>query len=165
MILETGQRGILVGQTGSGKTQNAIFQLRHAKQWPVIVFDTKIEDDFLGLPEGNEKIALLESLPEFIKYAGQKKKDMHDYIIVRPGINELQDFDVIDNYNLVSYHKFGPAFFYYDELYNWHNRGVAGNGLLAMMTRGRSKGKTMLGSTQRPAWISRFCFTEAQRTV
>lgn len=42
-------------------------------------------------------------------------------------------------------------------------QGRAGSGLIALLTRGRSKGISVLMSTQRPAWLSRFCFTEAQK--
>src|SRR5574337_184117 len=34
-------------------------------------------------------------------------------------------------------------------------------GLTAYLTRGRERGQSFLGQTQRPAWISRFIFSEA----
>ena len=163
MLLETGQRGLLVGQTGSGKTQDAIFQLRNAKQWPVFIFDTKIEDDFFGLPEGEETLDLIEGYDEWEAYSKKPKKDFADYVLVRPLANEIQDFDILDKYTSLAYNKFGSGLFYFDEIYNWHNAGRAGNGLLGLLTRGRSKGKTVLMATQRPSWVSRFCITEVQK--
>ena len=163
LLLERGERGLLVGQTGSGKTQDAIFQLRHAKQWPVIILDTKIEDAFFGLPEDDDTIDLIQSFDELEKYAKQNRKHFADYILVRPSIDETQDMEVLDNYCRLLYNKFGACFIYFDELYNWHNGGRCTNGMIGLYTRGRSKGKTVLGATQRPAWISRFCLTESQK--
>lgn len=163
LFLDRGERGLLVGQTGSGKTQNAIFQLRNAPVFPVIVFDTKIEDAFFGLPEGDETIDLIESVADFEKYSRQKREKMADYILVRPNINEVQDFDILDEYCRIAYDEFGACTVYYDELYNWHNRGIPVNNFVGLLTRGRSRGKSVLQSTQRPGWISRFCFTESQK--
>jgi hypothetical protein len=164
LFLDKGERGLLVGQTGSGKTQNAIFQLRNSPVFPVIVFDTKIEDAFFGLPEGeDETIDLIESLPDFEKYAKQKGDKMADYILVRPNIHEVQDFAILDEYCRIAYEQFGACTVYFDELYNWHNRGIPVNNFVGLLTRGRSRGKTVLQSTQRPGWISRFCFTESQK--
>lgn len=163
LLLDKGERGLLIGQTGSGKSQNAIFQLRNAKVWPIIIFDTKIEDAFFGVPDDSESLEVIESLSDFEKHSKLPRNKMPDFTLVRPGIDEMQDFELLDAYSGIAYHKFGPVFLYYDELYNWHNNGRAGNNMLALLTRGRSKGKTWLGSTQRPCFISRFCFTESQK--
>lgn len=48
-----------------------------------------------------------------------------------------------------------------DELYTLHNGGRAGPGLLGWITRGREKQQSFVGLTQRPAWISQFCFSES----
>lgn len=158
-----GERVLLVGQTGSGKTQDALFMLRHAPVYPVIIFDTKIEDAFFGLPEGDETIDLVESLDDLKRYAKQSPRQWADYILVRPASFELQDFDVLNDYCGLVYHSFGACTIYFDEAYNWHLRGTAPHNLIGLLTRGRSKGKTVIIATQRPSWISRFCFTEAQK--
>lgn len=163
LFLEKGERGLLVGQTGSGKTANALFQLRHAPVFPVIVFDTKIEDAFFGLPENGESIDLIESIEAFKKYARQPKAKMAHYILVRPNMDEVQDYDILNQYCLCAYDDFGSCTVYFDELYNWHNRGIPTNAFVGLLTRGRSRGKSILQSTQRPGWISRFCFTESQK--
>lgn len=163
MFLENGERGLLIGQTGSGKTQNAIFQLRHAKQWPVIIFDTKIEDEFFGIPEGDQSMDLVEGIDQFEAYSKKARKDYADFILVRPLTNELQDFETLDKYSGIVYEKFGKCFIYYDEIFNWHNRGSIGNNLLGLLTRGRSKGKTVLMASQRPSWISRFVISESKK--
>ena len=163
MLLEKGKRGLLVGQTGSGKTQNALFQLRESRVWPIIIFDTKIEPAFFDLPVKGDSIDVVESFSDFEKQSKLRRNERPDFLIVRPSITESQDPEQMDQYTQLAYHKFGSGLFYYDEIYNWHNNGQAGPGLIGMLTRGRSKGKTVLMATQRPSWISRFCITEAQR--
>lgn len=163
MLLEKGERGLLVGQTGSGKTQNALFQLRESRVWPIIIFDTKIEDAFLDLPVKGDSIDMVESFAEFEKHSKLRRNERPDYLIVRPSIAEAQSPELMDEYTQLAYNKFGSGLFYYDEIYNWHNNGQAGPGLIGLLTRGRSKGKTVLMATQRPSWISRFCITESQK--
>lgn len=48
-----------------------------------------------------------------------------------------------------------------DELYTMHSRGQSGPGLLGWLTRGREYRQSFLGLTQRPKWISLFCFSES----
>lgn len=163
MLLERGQRGLLVGQTGSGKTQNSLFQLRNSRVWPITIFDTKIEDSFISLPQDDDSFLLVESLKDYIEASKRKRDERPDYLLVRPNMDEIGDFGILDEYTRLAYEKFGAGLFYFDEIYNWHNKGQAGNGLIGLLTRGRSKGKTVLMATQRPSWISRFCLTEAQR--
>jgi len=162
-FLKKGERGLLVGQTGSGKTQNALFHLRNPALFPVIMLDTKIEPAFFSVPDESDSFEVIENLKDFHDLSKRKKKEVPDYTLVRPSINEMQDPDALDTYNEILYHKFGPAFIYYDELYQWHNQGKPGNNFLGLLTRGRAKGKTVLMATQRPSWISRFCFTEANK--
>jgi hypothetical protein len=163
LFLKRSERGLLVGQTGSGKTANALFQLSNAPVYPVIIFDTKIEDAFFGLPKGDEKLDLVESLADLKKYSQQSSKQWADYILVRPHVDELLDYPILDAYCRLVYNQFGSCTIYFDELYHWHNRGIPTNGFVGLLTRGRSKGKAVLQSTQRPGWISRFCFTESQK--
>lgn len=163
MLLEKGQRGLIVGQTGSGKSQNALFQLRNSRVWPVVIFDTKIEDEFLGLPDAGDTLELTNNFGEFKELSKRRRDERPTFTVVRPALDELTDFEALDAYTRLAYDKFGSGMFYFDEIYNWHNRGQAGNGLIGLLTRGRSKGKTVLMATQRPSWISRFCLTEAQK--
>lgn len=163
ILLKAGERGLLVGQTGSGKTGNAIFQLQHAPVFPVIVFDTKIEDAFFGLPEGDESIDLIQSFADLKKYSEKAAEHWADYILVRPADFELMDRDILDAYCKLVYNRFGRCTIYFDEMYNWHANGQPLASFVGLLTRGRSRGKTVLQASQRPAWISRFCFTESQK--
>lgn len=162
-FLNIGERGLLVGQTGSGKSMNGIYQLRSTKQRPVIIFDTKIDDAFLNLPNEGEKLEVVESLPDFQKLAKKSPEDWPDFIVVRPSEDEAQNQTLLDQYTYTVYNNFGKPFVYYDEIYSWHDNGRPGSGLMALLTRGRSRGKTTLMATQRPSWISRFCLTESQK--
>lgn len=163
ILLESGQRGLLVGQTGSGKSQNAMWQLRNSPHFPIIIFDTKIEPEFFGLPQGEEKIVVIESFEELEKLSKKLRREMPEYILVRPAIDEVTNFEILDAYCRLVFAKFGRCMIYFDELYSWHDRGRPTNGMVGLYTRGRSKGKTVLGATQRPSWISRFCMTESQK--
>lgn len=163
LLLDEGQRGFIVGQTGSGKTQDAIFHLRNTPHWPIVIFDTKIEDDFFGVPAKEDTFQLIENVSDFEYASKQKRKDMHDYYLVRPSMNEITDVDALNQYTEITYYNFGPVYSYFDEAYNWHNNGKCGPGLIALLTRGRSKKKTTMLASQRPMWVSRFCLTETQK--
>jgi hypothetical protein len=162
-FLKKGERGLLIGQTGSGKSENAIFHLHHAPVFPVIMFDTKIEDNLFKVQQKNDTLEVCNSYDEFLKVSKLNKKEMPDYILVRPEVHEVNEPELLDKYLNLVYHSFGACYYYLDETYNWHVRGQCGAGLLGLLTRGRSKGKTGLMATQRPSWISRFCFTESQK--
>ncbi|MHB8387514.1 MAG: hypothetical protein ACYDAO_09370 [Thermoplasmataceae archaeon] len=161
--MKKGERGLLVGRTGSGKTQNAVFQMRHSVVSPVIILDTKIENAFFGLPEEDEKLDLIESIDDFKSMSKRPKKDLPEYILVRPEKEVIQNSELQDEYCNLLYHKFSSCFIYFDELYNWHKTGRTGDELIGLLTRGRSRGKTVLMSSQRPALISRFCVSETDK--
>lgn len=162
-LLNEGERGLLVGMTGSGKTQNGLFHLRNTDIGPAIIFDTKIDNGFHRLPEGRETMTLIRSLEEYEKYAKRQRREIDDFVLVRPSNFEMNSQELLDEYCRLSYQRFGPALFFFDELYNWHVSPQGGPWFRAMLTRGRSKKKTVLAGTQRPAHISRFCLTEAQK--
>lgn len=162
-FLKRGERGLLVGQTGSGKSENAIFHLKNAPVFPVIMYDTKIEDNLFKAAESDDILEVANNFKDFFDLSKLTKREMPDYILVRPEPHELIDVDELDKYMQLAYDAFGASYHYLDETYNWHNNGKSGAGLLGMLTRGRSKGKTLLMASQRPSWISRFCFTESQK--
>lgn len=163
ILLDVGNRGLLVGKTGSGKSQNAMFHLRHTDIWPKIIFDTKIEDFFFSVPEEHEDMEVANSMDELRAIAKRPAKHQPDYVLVRPSADEVQAFEPMDAYSQFVYNNFGKCFIYYDELTNWHRGNLPGAGLINILTRGRSRGKTTLMASQRPAWISRSCLTEADK--
>lgn len=163
MFLKKGERGLLVGKTGSGKSQNGYFHCVNACVWPVIIFDTKIEDAFFSLPQDDEDLDLIEGSDAFESYAKKAKKDMADFILVRPTAEEFQSPELMDKYLEVAYHKFGACYIFIDEVKNFHKGINPVPNLLNLLTRGRSKGKTTMMGNQRPAGISRSCLTETDR--
>lgn len=164
MHLKKGERGLLVGKTGSGKTQNGLFQLMNTELWPRIIFDTKIEDAFFSVPQNGETMEMFAGLEEFESYAKKSKaKDWPDYILVRPLGHEYVDPEILDEYMRVIYERFGACFIFIDEVVNLHKNGRALPHLMNVLCRGRSRGKTTLMGSQRPAYISRSCLTETDR--
>lgn len=161
ILLERGQRGIIIGQTGSGKTMGAIWHMQHVPVTPIVIMDTKDEPAFdkIGI---DEDTAIYNSLEEFEK-EWFKKKRQPVYSIVRPDPAEISEPLEMDGTLFKMVQGGRGCFLYIDEAYQWHVQGRAGAGLTGILTRGRSKGITTLLSTQRPAWLSRFCFSEAQK--
>lgn len=164
MFLEKGQRGLLLGKTGSGKTQDALFQLRNVPVWPAVIIDTKIEDAFFSLrdPDNPRNLDVADNFEQFERFTKLPKKDMPDYILVRPEAWEVNSPEM-DKYLQLLYRKFGPVFIYIDEVFNSHVNGRPVPGLMELLGRGRSKGKTVLSGNQRPSHISRSLFTECDK--
>lgn len=160
ILLDPGQRGIIIGQTGSGKTLGAIWHMQQAPFDNVIVLDTKGEPNFNKLARDDETINFYNSAAAF---SSALKKPLANFSIVRPEPNELIDLDYLDSVLMDIYNRGRECLVYVDEAYQWHINGRAGAGLTGLLTRGRSKGISTLLSTQRPAWISRFCFSESQK--
>lgn len=161
ILLERGQRGIIIGQTGSGKTVGAIWHMQHVPVTPIVIMDTKGEPAFDKIAL-DEELQVYDSLAEF-ELAWFKKKRQPIYSIVRPDMSELAHPALMDETLARMAQSSRAHFLYIDEAYQWHVQGRAGAGLTGILTRGRSRGITTLLSTQRPAWISRFCFSEAQK--
>lgn len=163
LLVKPGERGVIIGQTGSGKTRGAMYMLQMSEQWPIVVFDTKGEPAFQSLKlYEDESSETYETGESFIRQF--HKKSQPDYTIVRPSAEEMEfPLEGLDSI-LKSMMKIKRScLIYIDEAYQFHHNGRAGAGLLGVLTRGRSAGISLLLSTQRPAWISRFCFSESQR--
>lgn len=163
LFLKRGERGVIIGASGSGKTKGAIWHLRNTALSPVIVFDTKGED-FAVLPRefDGEREQVLD-VDTRAQFDALRLDELPEYVIVRPSPRELADPDALDGYLQAVYERFRPAFVYIDEAYQFHRGANAGPGFVGLLTRGRSHGITTLVGSQRPAWLSRFAFTEAVR--
>jgi len=152
---------VLCGQTGSGKTWGAIFQLQHSPQDCVIVLDTKGEPAFNTLAVDDETHEFYNDGDSFARAV--RSHDRPNYMIVRPSADEIAEPLEMDSILQNIYNARQPCLTYIDEAYQWHVAGRAGAGLTGLLTRGRSMGISTLLATQRPAWISRFCFSESQK--
>lgn len=156
LIPESGERALIVGQTGSGKTAFAVWLLFRIPYAPIILYDTKDEAKFDKLP--NSRIV------ETIKQMHEAYEDISlDYIVVRPPVEILGNPDQLDEYLFFHYNHMRHSVAYIDEAYTFHANGRPYKGLIALLSRGRSRGITTIISSQRPAMLSRLAITEAQK--
>lgn len=153
-----GEKLLIVGQNGSGKTGFASWVLERMPTSPTIIYDTKDEPKFAAL----KKSRIVTTWDEVIEAADDGESD---FIVFRPPLADLNDPDQLDSYLLAHYEMFPQVPAYIDEAYSFHKNSREGPGLTALFTRGRSRGITTIISSQRPARISRFCITEAQRVA
>lgn len=155
-IPQSGERALIVGQTGSGKTAFATWLIMRIPIAPIILYDTKEEEKF---PKLSNSI-IVESMDGVKKHYDDPQVD---YIVLRPPVEMLSKPTELDDYLMYHYTHFRHSVAYIDEAYTFHNHGRAGPGLVALFTRGRSRGITTIISTQRPVMVSRFAITEAQK--
>lgn len=142
------KRLAIVGSTGSGKTRAGIWHLGN-QDWgdekkgrPWIIFDFK----------GDDLIARLPATEIPVNSKPPKKPGLY---VVRP-IPERDDGYVTELlWKIWAQEETG---IFLDEGYMVGNRNAALN---ACLTQGRSKRIQMIVLSQRPAWMSRFVFSEA----
>lgn len=150
-----GERALSIGQTGSGKTTFNRWLLERLPETPVIIYDTKHDSKFDELK--NNRVA--ESMAQIHEALDDVSVD---YVIVRPPPMVTANPVLLDR--ILQYHEenWRGVDAYLDELYHFHKGAYAGPGLNGLYTRGRSRGITTIGSTQRPANVSGFVFSETQ---
>lgn len=137
------QRVSIVGRTGSGKTQFGAWLLSHAPfdRQPYVIIDYK-GDQLLNDIENVREISLKET---------PKKPGLY---ITRPAPD---DEEGIENFLLKIWERERVGL-YFDEAYMIPKNSAA---FSAILTQGRSKKIPSIILTQRPSWINRFVFSEA----
>lgn len=153
---DRGERALIVGQTGSGKTAFCVWMMMRIPYAPIIIYDTKDETKFQRLPDSKIVVTMQEVAEAY-------DDEELDYIIVQPPVELLGKPDLLDDYLWFHYQHLRDSVCYIDEATTFHNNGRAYKGLIALLSRGRSRGITTIVSTQRPQGISRLCITEAQK--
>jgi hypothetical protein len=138
------QRITVIGKTGSGKTQGAVWLLskRSYDTRPWIIFDYKYETLLNAIP-GTREIAVSAKLP---KHPG--------LYIVHPTPADAEGVEAM-MWEIWQREHIG---LYIDEGYMISPRSPA---YQAILTQGRSKSIPVIMLTQRPAWVTRFAFSEA----
>ena len=139
------QRLLEIGRTGSGKTTASLYILA-MKNWektPWVIFDTKGDPDIakLGRMDGTKIIKLNDKI------------GANGLYIVRPLPNESDESDEF----LWNIWQRGNVGVYFDEGYML-DRSEALN---AILTQGRTKRIPVILCSQRPAWLTRFAFSES----
>lgn len=141
------QRTAVIGRTGSGKTQFGawLLSLSGFDKQPFVMVDYK-GDDLLNSIDRVKEIGPTE-VPKF-----------PGLYIIRP---DIRAEEAIESWlwKIWEREKIG---LYFDETYMVPNSSAAGSGALqAILTQGRSKRLPVIALSQRPAFLSRFVFTEA----
>lgn len=138
------QRITVIGRTGSGKTVLGSWVLATAPfhLQPYIILDYKSEELLNGVDRIRE-IGIQDRLP----------KRPGVYIIkLRPKLDD----DLVEEFffRVWERHEIG---LFLDETFNVPNKGA----IEGILTQGRSLKIPVIALTQRPAWVSRYFFSEA----
>ena len=141
------QRITIIGKTGSGKTVAALWLLsqRSIDRRPWIIFDFKLDPTLASLP-GVKEIGLASKPAALPKHPG--------VYIVRP---KPSDIEAVEQMMWAIWERERVGL-YVDEGYMIPARSHA---FQAILTQGRSKRIPVIMLTQRPAWVTRFAFSEA----
>ncbi len=151
---DLGERICVVGKSGSGKTNLCLWLCQNAPSRPVVIFNTKHDPSYRKLlPPGRKGIT--KDLP------GRVKPDQ-EFVLIEPESDVITDPMALDDM-LMRLSDSKDLVILIDESYMFHSNGQAGPGLVGLLTRGRSRGLTTICGTQRPAWVSRFVFSEATK--
>jgi len=151
--IKEGQRAIVAGRTGSGKSVLGCWLIARSPQhW--IIFNPKHTRAYKGL---DDSIVL----KRFDAKTVLSKIKRHKFVILNlSGAEASPEF--MDSVLQWLHEKVTNVGVCVDELYTFHSAsGRAGDGLIGWLTRGRELKQSFIGLTQRPAWISRFLFSEA----
>ncbi len=148
--LSGGQRLALFGRAGSGKTYLSQWMLLRSKlKW--IVLDTKHDPNFDEWRPVGSLIA-----PSRMSRLWQDRQ----HIVIRPG-PEQSTPQALDHYLYELHDSFENFGILIDETYQVAYGPKAGPGLTGLITRGRARKQAVICGSQRPAWVPRFVFTEA----
>ena len=137
------QQVSIMGRNGSGKTQMGAWILSHARydKQPYVIIDYKYD----GLLNDIPRIKEIEVTSRIPKTPG--------LYIVHPAPHEIEAVEAL-LWRIWERERTG---LYIDEAHIVPNKGA----FQAILTQGRSKRISRIVLTQRPAWVNRFTFSEA----
>jgi hypothetical protein len=145
---------LIAGKNGTGKSVLACYLLSQSPgHW--IIINPKHTKSYSGL--GGK---VVDTSGRWLKKL-TKSLTENRFTVFNPDgdLAEPEALDQIIKYLHDKYENFGLCA---DELYTLHTGGRAKSGLLALLTRGRERKQSFIGLTQRPSWISQFCFSESE---
>ncbi len=149
-----GQRFAVCGRAGSGKTYlEKWLMFSSSLKW--VVLDSKHDP---GFDEMSPNDGLL--MPTRIQRLWNDRK----HIVVRPNSRE-NDIKVLDAYLEELHESFDNFGVCIDETYQVAMTSKAGPGLTGLVTRGRARKQAVILGSQRPAWVPRFVFSEANAII
>lgn len=150
--IDPGKRAIVAGRTGSGKTVLANWLIKRSPQrW--IIFNPKHTAGYDALPD-------VEVLDGFNAKKLERAIFNARFVLLNFKAEESEPrfMDACVGWIHNQYDNLGLCA---DELYTLHDSGRPLPGLTGWLTRGRERRQSFVGLTQRPVWISRFCFSES----
>ena len=163
ILVGRGQRAAIIGSTGAGKTVMLLEQIKHFKYQPIYILNTKGDENiinFIHNETGKNNAVTVHSIKDMAKQGVLKSGT--DYIHILPPRHELSDAELLDNYLGAIYDINRPCLVAIDEIYQVNVGLNGGPGLNGLLTRGRSKGISVICCSQRPAFMSKFVVTESQ---
>lgn len=153
-VIDQGKRALVAGRTGSGKSTLGCWLLERSPGiW--IILNPKHTGAYAKM---DDSITISGLDDKAIENAITKNR--YRFIIVNPHSRECNP-DTLDAFIMRLHEDWRNVGLCCDELYSLHKGGVAGQGLIGWLTRGRELGQSFLGLTQRPAWLSQFLFSES----
>lgn len=154
--LKKGERLVVAGRSGSGKTTLAAFFLNRSRQHWLILNPKHTK--------GYAELSQAKVLHKFDAAAVSASLAKNKYTVLN--LSSVQATDEYMDWIIDWLHNnFSNVGLCADELYTLHSNGRPGPGLVGWLTRGRELQQSFIGLTQRPAWVSKFVFSEANYIV
>lgn len=152
LIIEIGERGVIIGKTGSGKTTLMVKLILYSLAFPIVIIDTKVDDTFNILSYYYETNILQDVI---------ERLEKEPVILYRPEPLDIIENKIDDFLNYL-YENVRNCYVYIDEAYQLHTPTID-KGFLNLLMRGRSKNISVVCGVQRPRNVSRYIFTEANK--